>query len=166
MRGDVAKYSQGNSFHQPKGDHFMATSTTVPPSTGGAKIVGNRGSSHGGPGPTVMSASTLEGDDVFNRADENLGEIKEIMLDVPSGRIAYAVMSAGGFLGMGDKLFAIPFSALTLDTENKRFILDVSKEKLKAAPGFDQDHWPSMADMAVGADGHKYYGVRPYWDDV
>ena len=93
-----------------------------------------------------MSASTLEGNNVFNRADEELGEVKEIMLDVPSGRIAYAVMSAGGFLGIGDKLFAIPWSALTLDTEEKRFILDVSKDRLKNAPGFDKDHWPSMAD--------------------
>ena len=140
------------------------TTTTTAPQTGGAKIVGNRGSSHGGPGPIVMSASTLEGNNVFNRADEELGEIKEFMLDVPSGRVAYAVMSAGGFLGMGDKLFAIPFSALTLDTENKRFILDVSKERIKSAPGFDQDHWPAMADTTWGGDIHRYYGVRPYWD--
>jgi sporulation protein YlmC with PRC-barrel domain len=144
----------------------MATSTRVPPSTGGAQIVGNRGSSHGGPGPQVMSASTLEGDNVVNRADETLGEVKEIMLDVPSGRIAYVVMSSGGFLGLGDKLFAIPFGALTLDTEGKRFILDVAKEKMKNAPGFDKDHWPSMADTTWGGDVHRYYGVRPYWDEL
>ena len=145
----------------------MATSTTVPPSTrasGGAQIVGSRGSSHGGPGPQVMAASTLEGNNVMNRADEELGEIKEFMIDVPSGRIAYAVMSCGGFLGMGDKLFAVPFGALTLDTEKKRFILDVSKDRLKNAPGFDKDHWPSMADTTWGGDVHRYYGVRPYWD--
>ena len=142
----------------------MATTTTVPPTTGGAKIVGNRGSSHGGPGPIVMSASTLEGNNVVNRANESLGEVKEIMLDVPSGRIAYAVMTSGGFLGLGDRLFAIPFSALTLDTEEKQFILDVSKDRLKDAPGFDKDHWPSMADTTWGGDVHRYYNVRPYWD--
>ena len=148
----------------------MATSTTVPPATGtatgGAKIVGGRGSSHGGPGPHVMAASTLEGNDVVNRADETLGEVKEFMLDVPSGRVAYVVMSSGGFLGMGDKLFAIPFGALTLDTENKQFILDVAKERMKNAPGFDKDHWPSMADTTWGGDVHRYYGVRPYWDEL
>ena len=144
----------------------MAITTSVPPSTGGAKIVGNRGSSHGGPGPQVMSASTLEGNNVFNRADEELGEIEEFMIDVPSGRIAYVVMSSGGFLGMGDRLFAIPFSALTLDTEGKRFILDVAKERMKNAPGFDKDHWPSMADTTWGGDVHRYYNVRPYWDEL
>jgi sporulation protein YlmC with PRC-barrel domain len=144
----------------------MATTTSVPPTTGGAKIVGNRGSTHGGPGPQVMAASTLEGDNVFNRADEELGEIKEFMIDVPSGRVAYAVMSAGGFLGMGDRLFAIPFGALTLDTDGKRFILDVAKERMKNAPGFDKDHWPSMADTTWGGDVHRYYGVRPYWDEL
>jgi sporulation protein YlmC with PRC-barrel domain len=143
-----------------------ATPTTPASTAGGAKIAGNRGSSHGGPGPKLMSASTLEGNDVCNRADEELGEIKEIMLDVPSGRIAYAVMSAGGFLGIGDKLFAIPWSALTLDTEGKRFILDVSKDRIKNAPGFDKDHWPSMADQAYGGTLHSYYGVRPYWEEL
>ena len=59
------------------------------------------------------------------------------MLDVPSGRVAYAVLSFGGFLGMGEKLFVVPWSALTLDTVNKRFVLDVTKERLKDAPGFD-----------------------------
>jgi hypothetical protein len=113
-----------------------------------------------------MAASTLEGNNVVNRADEDLGEVKEIMLDVPSGRIAYAVLSSGGFLGMADKLFAIPFSALTLDTANHRFILDVAKERLKNAPGFDKDHWPSMADQTWGSQVHQYYGVRPYWDEL
>ena len=133
---------------------------------GGAKIAGSHGSSHGGPGPRVMSANTLEGNNVVNRADEDLGEIEEIMLDVPSGRIAYAVLSAGGFLGIGDRLFAIPWSALTLDTENKRFVLDVSKDRLKNAPGFDKDHWPSFADQTMGGTIHSYYGVRPYWEDL
>src|SRR6267378_3801685 len=99
-----------------------------------------------GPGPKIMAADTLEGDDIVNTAGEKLGELEHIMIDVPSGRVAYAVLSFGGFLGMGDKLFAIPWEALTLDTDNKCFILDASKEQLKKAPGFDKDHWPSMAD--------------------
>lgn len=82
-----------------------------------------------------------------------------------SGRIAYAVLSFGGFLGMGNKLFAIPWSALTLDADEKRFILNVAKERLDNAPGFDQDHWPSMADASWARQLHEYYDVRPYWDD-
>ena len=86
------------------------------------------------------------------------------MLDVPRGRIAYAVMSSGGFLGMGDKLFAIPWSALTLDTDNKCFVLDVDKQRLQDAPGFDKDNWPSTADPDFDSRVHSYYGARPYWE--
>jgi sporulation protein YlmC with PRC-barrel domain len=117
-----------------------------------------------GPGPYVMTADTLEGNQVVNADGEDLGEIEDIMLDVPNGRIAYAVLSFGGFLGVGEKLFAIPWQALTLDADNKCFILDVPKEKLQQAPGFDKDHWPSMADMRWATEIHKYYGMTPYWE--
>src|SRR5262245_7886365 len=117
-----------------------------------------------GPGPEVMAASTLTGNDVVNPQGENLGDIKAIMLDVPSGRIAYAVLSFGGFLGAGDKLFAVPWSALTLDTDNKCFLLGVDKELLKDAPGFDKDHWPSMGDTQWATSGNRYYGADPYWE--
>src|ERR1035437_8964688 len=86
------------------------------------------------------------------------------MIDLETGRIAYAVLSFGGFLGMGDKLFAIPWSALALDTVEKRFILNVEKELLKHAPGFDKDHWPNMADHGWGAKVFTYYGDKPYWN--
>lgn len=112
-----------------------------------------------GPGPAFMSASTLIGDAVYNLQDEDLGDVKEIMLDMRTGKVAYAVLSFGGFLGMGEKLFAVPWAALTLDTENRRFTLDVNKERLESAPGFDKDSWPDMADP-VWADGiHTYYGT-------
>jgi len=116
-----------------------------------------------GPGPKVMSADTLQGDPVLNEAGEDLGEITDIMIDVPTGRVAYAVLSVGGVLGIGDKLFAIPWSALRLDTQNKCFRLDVQKERLEQAPGFDKDHWPSMADETWAEHVHSYYNARPYW---
>ena len=119
---------------------------------------------HTGPGPRLMGANTLDGNDVYNKQDEDLGDIKEIMIDVPTGRVAYAVLSFGGFLGMGEKLFAVPWSALTLDTVNKRFVLDVTKERLKDAPGFDKDSWPNMADLTWVNSVHAYYGVTPYSD--
>jgi len=105
-----------------------------------------------GPGPDIMDAASLTGDDVVNPGGEDLGNIQAIMLDVPSGRIAYAVLSFGGALGVGDKLFAIPWSALILDAIHKRFILNVNKERLASAPGFDKDHWPSEADETWAAE--------------
>jgi sporulation protein YlmC with PRC-barrel domain len=118
-------------------------------------------SENNGPGPRLMGADTLMGNDVYNRQDEDLGDIKEIMLDVPAGRISYAVLSYGGVLGMGEKLFAVPWDALTLDTDNKRFTLDVSKDELKNAPGFDKDNWPNMSDQSWAKDVHTFYGTTP-----
>jgi sporulation protein YlmC with PRC-barrel domain len=117
-----------------------------------------------GPGPRLMTASTLEGDDVVNGAGENLGKIEEIMLDVPQGRIAYAVLSFGGFLNIGNRLFAIPWQALKLDPANHRFVLDVPRERLENAPGFDKGRWPDWADMTWAAGIHDYYQTRPYWE--
>jgi len=112
----------------------------------------------------VMGASTLNGDSVVNKAGEDVGKIDEIMIDVPTGRIAYAVLSFGGFLGMGDKLFAIPWSLLSLDEGRKVFILDVDRATLEKAPGFDKDNWPDMTDHAWGGRIYTYYKSRPYWE--
>lgn len=114
-----------------------------------------------GPGPELMGADTLNGNDVYNQKDEDLGDIKEIMLNMRTGRISYAVLSYGGFLSLGEKLFAVPWEALKLDTENKRFVLNVDKDRLKSAPGFDKDHWPNMADTAWAKGIHSYYGTQP-----
>jgi sporulation protein YlmC with PRC-barrel domain len=112
-----------------------------------------------GPGPALMGADTLLGNDVYNKDGEDLGDINEFMIDMASGRLAYAVLSFGGVLGMGDKLFAVPWAALKLDTTNKRFTLDVPKGVLKDAPGFDKDHWPSMSDKTWASGIHKFYGT-------
>ncbi len=114
----------------------------------------------GGPGPSLMGADTLIGNDVYNTADESLGTIKELMIEMSTGNIGYAVLSYGGFLGMGDRLFAVPWQALKLDTQNKRFTLNANKDQLKNAPGFDKDHWPAMADSSWASGVHKFYGVK------
>ena len=114
--------------------------------------------------PNVLSASTLIGDKVKNLEGENLGEIKELMIDPETGHVGYAVLSFGGFLGMGDKLFAIPFRKLQLRPDEHCFILNVPKEKLENAPGFDKDNWPKTADRTWGNEIHTYYGVTPYWE--
>jgi sporulation protein YlmC with PRC-barrel domain len=113
-----------------------------------------------GPGPALMGADTLIGNEVYNMANESLGTIKELMIDMSSGMINYAVLSYGGFLGMGDRLFAVPWRALTLDTASKRFMLSATREQLKNAPGFDKDHWPSMADTVWASSVHNFYSVK------
>ncbi len=108
----------------------------------------------------VLSSSSLVGDSVRNRQDENLGKIEDLMIDVSEGNIAYAVLSFGGVLGMGDKLFAVPWEALTLHQDEKEFVLDVDKQRLKDAPGFDKDHWPDFADASFRSSIGNYY-ARP-----
>lgn len=113
---------------------------------------------------SVLSASTIINTSVENSYGENLGKIEELMVDLNSGRVAYAVLSFGGFLGMGDKMFALPFEALSIDTENEKIILDVDKEILENAPGFDKDNWPNFTEHAWLVDIYNYYGYRPYWN--
>lgn len=108
---------------------------------------------------TVLSSSTIIGDAVVNRQDQKLGRIEDIMLDSESGEIRYAVMSAGGILGIGEKFFAIPWKALHLDKTENRFLLDVDAERLKHAPGFDKDNWPDMADPTWVDSVGSYYAT-------
>ncbi len=120
-----------------------------------------KASSSAGPGPALMGADTLIGDSVVNGQEEDLGDIKEIMLDMRTGQVAYAVLSFGGFLGLGEKLFAVPWQALQLDTVNKRFVLNVDKDRLSNAPGFDPDAWPDMSDVGWSNQVHSFYGTDP-----
>ena len=112
--------------------------SSTPRTAGGAAIVGAERRNGDGPGPQVMDAATLKGDSVVNDRGDDLGKIEAIMLDVTSGRIAYAVLSFGGFLGMGNKLFALPWSALTLDADQKCFILNVSQGAARKRAGIRQ----------------------------
>jgi sporulation protein YlmC with PRC-barrel domain len=112
----------------------------------------------------TLSASTLIGNDVRNRQGEELGKVEDFMLDLETGRVAYAVLSFGGFLGLGNKLFAVPWSAFTLDSPHHAFVLDVSKERLKEAPGFDKGHWPDVVDSEARTRIFAFYGVTPDWD--
>ena len=96
---------------------------------------------------THLSATTLIGDDITNPQKEDLG----------SGNISYAVVSFGGVFGIGDKLFAVPWSQLTVDRQNKCLVLNVSKDRLKDAPGFDKDNWPNFADDAFASNLNTYY---------
>jgi sporulation protein YlmC with PRC-barrel domain len=139
------------------------TMLNEPDSTAGARIAGKGSATAAGPGPDVMAAATLDGNKVLTADGETAGKVKDIMLDVRSGRVAYVVMSSGGFLGIGDRLFAIPWNALTLDADRACFVLNVDASRVKDAPGFDEDQWPAMADHGWAASVHEYYGSEPYW---
>jgi len=111
-----------------------------------------------------VKASSIIGTKVVNPKGENLGEMKEVAIDPRTGRVAYAVVSFGGFLNIGKKLFAIPFRSFEYNVLNNQYVLDVSRERLEAAPGFDADHWPSMSDEKWNREVHTYYDSSPYWE--
>ncbi|MCX7545321.1 PRC-barrel domain-containing protein [Marinicella gelatinilytica] len=105
----------------------------------------------------ILSADSLKGNDVKNFEGESLGDIKDFMVDTQTGQVNYAVLDFGGFLGIGNKLFAVPMEAMKLDNENKCFKMDINQEKLKNAEGFDKDHWPNFADAQWQAKNNSYY---------
>lgn len=118
--------------------------------------------------PRLLSASTIKGTNVKNLEGENIGKIEDLMIDWNNGRIAYAVLTFGGFLGMGNKLFAIPLSSFQFEnaSNDADIVLDVEKEYLENAPGFDQDNWPQHTDGAFIGSVYKYHDVEPYWLNI
>ena len=111
-----------------------------------------------------VKASSIIGASAINPKGDTLGNIKEVVIDPIGGRVAYAVVSFGGFLTMGEKLFAIPFSAFKYDHAANEYVLNTSKERLEAATGFDADHWPAMSDEKWNRDVHKFYERPLYWE--
>jgi sporulation protein YlmC with PRC-barrel domain len=109
--------------------------------------------------PDVLSATTIIGDEVRNLQGEDIGEIEELMININDGCIAYAVLSFGGLLGIGDKLFAVPWKALRMRPEEHAFVMDIRKEKLEQAPGFDKDNWPNMSDIDWANRVNSFYGI-------
>lgn len=113
--------------------------------------------------PMPLSATTLIGTQVVNFQNEDLGVLEEIMIDIHSGHVAYAVLSFGGILGIGDKLFAVPWTALTIDTEREKIVMDANKSLLERAPGFDKNNWPKTPNGQWYHDVYKFYQQEPYW---
>lgn len=109
--------------------------------------------------------SKLIGAPVTDPSGANVGQLADLAIEDGTDRIVYAVLSFGGFLGLGDKLFALPWTALaqTYVEEKLRLVLDVAKERLAAAPGFDKQAWPNLADRRWGAQVHEYYAQEPWW---
>jgi sporulation protein YlmC with PRC-barrel domain len=113
---------------------------------------------------SVVSASKIIGEAVINNQKESLGKVHELVIDTEQGSVAYVVLTFGGFMGMGNKLFAIPWKAFEFSPTEFKLILNVDKEKLKKAPGFDPENWPDFADRSWGERVHNYYGYRTTWN--
>ena len=111
----------------------------------------------------ALSTSSINGTNVVNRNGEDLGHIEDIMIDLNTGRILYTVLSFGGFLGIGNKLFAVPFDSFTIDQAKENFVLDYDKDFLENAPGFDKNDWPATNDVDFNTEVYSYYSVDPYW---
>ena len=104
-----------------------------------------------------LTATSIIGDKVENSSGEDLGTIDNLMINIRTGRVEYAVLEYGSFLGIGGKLFAVPFAELRVDPGKRVFIVNRDKDYLRMSPGFDKDHWPDTND-------HTYYGdVDSYW---
>lgn len=112
---------------------------------------------------TLIAADKVEGTSVYNRAGDKLGSIETIMLDKMSGKVAYAVMSFGGFLGIGERYHALPWSVLTYDTNQGGYMVNLDKQVLEGAPSFAAGDYPNYEDRAWGKQVHDYYNVPPYW---
>lgn len=104
-----------------------------------------------------LSATSLIGDSIKNPQDESLGDLKELMIDLNNGSISYAVIAFGGIMGMGEKLFAVPWQSLSVNHADKCLILDVAKDRLKDAPGFDKDNWPDFGSATFAEQHNTYY---------
>jgi len=111
----------------------------------------------------LIAADKVEGTTVYNRAGEKLGTVDSIMIDKLSGEVAYAVMSFGGFLGMGKDHYPLPWSVLTYDQTMGGYVVDLDPDLLKNAPGYEGDDKVDWADEAWNRRLHDYYGVPPYW---
>lgn len=114
----------------------------------------------------MLSAKSLIGTEVVNLHGEKLGRLEELMIDLASGRIGYAVLSFGGILGLGDKLFAVPWGSLTVDEKDEKLVMDADRERLKKAPGFDKNHWPQTPNGLWVREVYRYYHQEPYWPVV
>jgi sporulation protein YlmC with PRC-barrel domain len=138
-----------------------ATERTGLPGEMGSERTTSMGSTVGRENPDFLSADTIKGNKVVNAAGDDLGKIEELMIDLENGMMAYAVLSFGGFLGMGDKLFAIPWRAFSPRLHDHAFILDIPKDVLKNAEGFDKGNWPLTREEL--SRSYTYYGYQPYW---
>jgi hypothetical protein len=113
---------------------------------------------------SLISADKVEGTAVYNRQGEKLGSVQGIMIDKVSGNVAYAVMSFGGFMGIGDRYHPLPWSVLTYDTQKGGYTVDLDRDALEGAPTYGGSETPDWANRRWGEEVHEHYRARPYWE--
>ena len=111
----------------------------------------------------LIASDKVQGTNVYNTAGDNLGAIHDLMIDKPSGKVAYAIMSFGGFLGIGNQYHPLPWSVLQYDTNLGGYVVNFDKGKLEAAPAYEAGTEPAWGDRSYESKIHDYYGVGPYW---
>ena len=114
--------------------------------------------------PRLIAAQKVNGTPVYHLGGDRLGTIQDLMLDKQSGRVAYAVMSFGGFLGIGERYHPLPWSVLTYSVDQGGYSVDLDPDRLDGAPSFAADENPDWSSPDWGRRVHDYYGIRPYWD--
>lgn len=135
-----------------------------PSTTSAQGLVPSGESARPGPGRFLLTGDAVVGTNVVNRVGEDYGKIESVVFDVDRGCIAYAVLAYGGWSGFGLRFYAIPWKALEIDWDRKCFVLDIDRDRLRSAPGFEQGHWPAMEDEQWARDLHAVYGLPPYWE--
>ena len=111
----------------------------------------------------LIASDKVQGTAVYDMAGNSLGSIHDLMIDKPSGKVAYAIMSFGGFLGIGDHYHPLPWSVLKYDTNLRGYVVNLDKRKLEGAPSYPEQDEPAWGDRAYETKIHDYYGVGPYW---
>lgn len=115
-------------------------------------------------GHRVYPVSTVLNGRVLNLAGDDLGKVEDLMLNPVNGRIVWAILSFGGFLGIGDKRFPVPWKALRVDLSKKEIILDIDRAALDRAPNFDKENWANLADPEFGREVHEHYDKTQHWE--
>jgi hypothetical protein len=110
----------------------------------------------------LISSDKAVGTAVYNRHGEHLGSVYNLMIDKYSGQVAYAVMSFGGFLGIGESYHPLPWRTLTYDTRKGGYVVDIDRTRLETAPSYTSSTVPNWSDRAYGHRVDDYYGVPPY----
>jgi sporulation protein YlmC with PRC-barrel domain len=116
------------------------------------------------PSGHMIAAKQVQGTTVYNTGLEQLGSVEDVMIDKASGRIAYAVLSYGGFLGIGDRYYPLPWEKLNYNTEMGGYVVDIDRDVLEGAPSYTDTRTASWADESWSRGIYTYYGVQPFWD--
>jgi len=115
-------------------------------------------------GGRLIAADQVEGTSIYNTAGESLGSVDDLMIDKVSGKVAYAIASFGGFLGIGDRHYPLPWEKMRYDTAMGGFVVDIDRRTLEGAPSYSDEETVGWDDPTWGKRVYDYYGTRPYWD--